>query len=92
MLTRTTAAAAAAAMCASLQGAGVFLAGNLLQFVSHRQLAGLASGSKPGSEETTYKIPTGEQQMPIYSCVMHAPDGHNADMICFICHIDSWQA
>ncbi|WIA17188.1 hypothetical protein OEZ85_014071 [Tetradesmus obliquus] len=42
-----------------LMGAGVFLAGNLLQLVSHWQLAALSRGSKPGIEETAYKVPTG---------------------------------
>lgn len=42
-----------------LMGAAVFLAGNLLQCVSHFQLAALSRGSKSGSEETAYKIPTG---------------------------------
>lgn len=39
----------------------MFLAGNLLQFVSHWQLAALSRGSKAGSEETAYKIPTGAE-------------------------------
>lgn len=52
--------AVAASCCAVLlQGAGVFLAGNLLQLVSHWQLAALSRGSKPGIEETAYKVPTG---------------------------------
>jgi hypothetical protein len=53
-----------------LQGAAVFLAGNLLQCVSHFQLAALSRGSKSGSEETAYKIPTGATVVMCHTVAM----------------------